>query len=182
MCIIHVISFIWKGNKYIIRGDIDGEPCEKNRYQPFKFQTDGYNKCIFEKSVCNEEGQIAQNSGNTTADTSCRCDYTKGYRFVIEPTNKCYCRPTHEDCSCYKKKCRNNEFLNPSKYNDKLSLTHIYMYIQTNTKISGQTVYIPECRVYVIIWTRIAHLVKNTNQTFLENICRYNSPLNALYT
>ncbi|CAC5422996.1 unnamed protein product [Mytilus coruscus] len=104
------------GNKYIIRGDIDGEPCKGNRYQPFKFKTEGYDKCIFKKSICNEEGQILQNSGNTTADNSCRCDYTKGYSFVIEPTHKCFCHPTQEDCSCYMKKCRRNEFLNPSEY------------------------------------------------------------------
>ncbi|CAC5355471.1 unnamed protein product [Mytilus coruscus] len=109
------------GHKYIIRGDIDGEPCEENRYQPFKFRTDGNNKCIFGKSVCNEEGQIVQNTGNTTTDTSCRCDYTNGYGFVVEPTRKCFCHPTQEDCSCYKKKCSNNEFLNPI-HQDKLAL------------------------------------------------------------
>lgn len=119
------LYFSFKGNKYIIRGDIDGEPCEGNRYQPFKFKTDGYNKCIFEKSICNEEGQIVQNSGNTTVDTSCRCDYTKGYSFVIEPTHKCYCHPTQEDCSCFMKKCQGDEFLNPSEYNISFD-THIH--------------------------------------------------------
>ncbi|CAC5422988.1 unnamed protein product [Mytilus coruscus] len=120
------------GNKYIIRGDIDGEPCERNRYQPFKFKTDGYNECIFEKSVCNEEGQIVQNSGNTTADTSCRCDYTKGYGFVIGPTHKCFCNPTQEDCSCYKKKCNKNEFLNPNTCTESLK----YTYVKTQENVS----------------------------------------------
>lgn len=105
----------FKGNKYILRGDIDGEPCIENRYQPFKFKTDGNNACIFQKSFCNEEGQIVANNGTTAADTSCRCDYTKGYVFVVDPTNKCFCHPTLEDCSCYEKKCDKNQFLNPSE-------------------------------------------------------------------
>ncbi|CAC5398077.1 unnamed protein product [Mytilus coruscus] len=110
----HKEDFHQSGNKYIVRGDIDGEPCEKTRYQPFKFRTEGNSKCIFQKSACSEDGQIIHNNGNTTSDITCRCDYTRGYGFVIKPKHTCFCYPTEEDCSCYKKKCNTNELLNPN--------------------------------------------------------------------
>jgi hypothetical protein len=39
-------------------------------------------------------------------DSTCRCDYKQGYAFVTVPRNKCSCRPSEEDCSCYMKKCQ----------------------------------------------------------------------------
>ena len=52
-------------------------------------------------------------SNYTDKDTTCRCDYTKGYTFVTRPKHICYCVPTEEDCSCYRPICAN---INQGKY------------------------------------------------------------------
>lgn len=57
--------------------------------------------CVFEKSICNEEGQVIYNDNSTKDDRSCRCDYKKKYEFIKTPQNVCFCIPTVEDCSCY---------------------------------------------------------------------------------
>lgn len=63
------------------------------------------------KNKCHEIGQVIARNGSTTEDSSCRCDYTKGFDFVVKPKNACYCFPVAEDCSCYKKKCSAGEIL-----------------------------------------------------------------------
>lgn len=105
------------GFKYIIIGNLNGQPCENNRFQPFKFSMDGYNECVFLKSTCNDNGQILHNHGTPKSDITCSCDYTRGYAFVNKPNNTCYCNPRYEDCSCYKKSCRENEVLTAGKNN-----------------------------------------------------------------
>ncbi|XP_052063861.1 uncharacterized protein LOC127703825 [Mytilus californianus] len=57
--------------------------------------------CVYEKSHCNEEGQVIYSDNSTKDDRACRCDYKKGYSFIKTPRNVCYCIPTEEDCSCY---------------------------------------------------------------------------------
>ncbi|VDI54340.1 Hypothetical predicted protein [Mytilus galloprovincialis] len=42
---------------------------------------------------------------SSSADTACRCDYTKGYAFVTRPKNRCFCNPSDADCSCYRSTC-----------------------------------------------------------------------------
>lgn len=78
---------------------------------------DGYSACVFLKSTCIEEGQILHSHGTTKTDITCRCDYTRGYAYVKMPNNTCYCNPSYEDCSCYKKSCRKYEVLTAGKYN-----------------------------------------------------------------
>lgn len=78
---------------------------------------DGYSKCVFSKSTCTEEGQILHSNGTTKTDKTCRCDYTKGYAYVKIPKTTCYCDPTREDCSCYKKPCGENKVLTAGKQN-----------------------------------------------------------------
>lgn len=98
-----------KGSKRIFSGSFTRGNCTQNRYQPFNFQTNGgMSDCIFEKSICNEEGQIVYQADSTKDDRTCRCDYTKNYAFVKTPRNLCYCNPTEEDCSCYIRSCRLN--------------------------------------------------------------------------
>lgn len=101
------------GYKYVVSGNINGKPCDLERFQPFKFKTDGYSRCVFEKSVCNEEGQVNLKNGTTISDRTCRCDYTGGYAFVTKPANICFCVPSQEDCSCFKKHCKEKEILTP---------------------------------------------------------------------
>ena len=81
-------------------------PCNDAHYQPIPFVTTGNSDCIFRKSLCTEEGQILFSNGTTKTDSTCRCDYKQGYAFVTVPRNKCSCRPSEEDCSCYLKKCQ----------------------------------------------------------------------------
>lgn len=88
-----------------IVGSLEGVKCTSGRYQPFIFWTNGSNICKFEKSICEDEGQIRYSSGTTKADGTCRCDYTKGYDFVVRPQHTCFCLPSEEDCSCYIRQC-----------------------------------------------------------------------------
>lgn len=79
--------------------------CERSRYQPIQFNTTGNSDCIYQKSVCTDEGLVVHNIGTNSSDTSCRCDYRKGYTFVKTPKNTCYCLPSVEDCSCFLIRC-----------------------------------------------------------------------------
>lgn len=79
--------------------------CNIGRFQPIVFTTDGNSGCIFQKSKCDEEGQVVFSNGTSDYDIACRCDYTKGYTFVSNPNNACFCEPFKEDCSCYKENC-----------------------------------------------------------------------------
>ncbi|XP_052078392.1 uncharacterized protein LOC127716270 isoform X2 [Mytilus californianus] len=101
------------GYKYVVSGNINGKPCNVVRFQPFKFKTDGNSRCVFQKSLCTEEGQVDFNNGTTVSDSTCRCDFTRGYAFVSTPKDLCFCVPSNEDCSCFKKPCRENEILTP---------------------------------------------------------------------
>ncbi|XP_052078634.1 uncharacterized protein LOC127716458 [Mytilus californianus] len=98
-------SLLAQGNKYVIRGNLDGENCNKSRYQPFIFKTNESSECVIKKSYCSEEGLIIYSNGSTTEDTSCRCDYSKSYAPIQKPSNPCYCVPSEGDCSCYLKPC-----------------------------------------------------------------------------
>ncbi|CAG2214379.1 unnamed protein product [Mytilus edulis] len=99
------------GKKIVIRGGLDGIKCDKYRYQPIPFLTNVSHQCLFQKSLCTEEGQVVANDSMTNTDVSCRCDYTKGYVFLYRPAHPCFCIPSDEDCSCYLKKCNYNENL-----------------------------------------------------------------------
>lgn len=104
------------GYKLIIRGSRDGTPCDKKFYQPFKFWTNVTSNCLIRKSECTEEGQITYRNGSSISDTTCRCDYTKGYSFVTTPKDICFCIPSSEDCSCHQKPCQSNQYLTPGIY------------------------------------------------------------------
>lgn len=97
---------VWSGN-------IDGQVCESQRYQPIRYFNRDGSDCILEKSVCNEEGQILVENGSPVRDRQCRCDYRRGYAFVFDLPNKCNCIPSIEDCSCYLKHCPKFQVLSP---------------------------------------------------------------------
>ncbi|CAC5421826.1 unnamed protein product [Mytilus coruscus] len=75
--------------------------CSVTRYQPFIFDTIGNSDCIFQKSLCNSLGQETYQNGNTTVDRKCICNTDKGYAFVRNSQNQCYCNPSTDDCSCH---------------------------------------------------------------------------------
>ena len=110
------IFFPFSGSKIVIRGHLDKASCGMDKYQPFKFVTKGNTDCILLKSKCSDEGQLIHNKGNSSSDSMCRCDYTKGYAFVKKPSALCFCNPVIEDCSCFKVQCKNGSFLTPGKY------------------------------------------------------------------
>ncbi|XP_076070598.1 uncharacterized protein LOC143042222 [Mytilus galloprovincialis] len=101
------------GLKLTISGSIQGVVCDNDFYQPNKFWSSGNSRCAFKKSICSDEGQLLFNNGTTEDDRLCRCDYTKGYDFIVRPQHECYCIPSEEDCSCYNKKCSVNDILSP---------------------------------------------------------------------
>ncbi|CAC5377251.1 unnamed protein product [Mytilus coruscus] len=86
--------------------------CSFNRYQPFMFWTNGSSECTFKKSLCSGKGQVIVTDKLTRKDTTCRCDYRRGYSFVLQPKHITYCVPSEEDCSCYNKQCLGGYILN----------------------------------------------------------------------
>ncbi|XP_052090203.1 uncharacterized protein LOC127726788 [Mytilus californianus] len=111
-------DFQQAGRKSVLRGGIDAVVCSKERYQPSQhiFYTNASTNCIFLKSFCNEEGQVVNNQGDRNTDASCRCDYRRGYDFLINPNNPCFCKPSQEDCSCFLKICSNSSQILSSDY------------------------------------------------------------------
>lgn len=97
--------FVISGKKFILSGELNGEPCSNDFFQPFKFWSNYSSECVLTKSNCSEEGQINFSNGNTTSDRACRCDNKKGYAFVHKPNKECFCYPEYEDCSCYFRSC-----------------------------------------------------------------------------
>ncbi|XP_063419304.1 uncharacterized protein LOC134702148 [Mytilus trossulus] len=103
------------GSKLIFEPYFNKAGCSSKRYQPFPFSTDGNNKCVYQTSFCNEEGQIVHREGSMINDTTCGCDSSQGYTFITTPKHNCYCIPSEEDCSCYKLICDNED--NPCPFN-----------------------------------------------------------------
>ncbi|CAG2211643.1 unnamed protein product [Mytilus edulis] len=62
----------------------------------------GHHLCIFDcGSSSFSLGQETYEIGNTSVDRKCICNTDRGYSFVRNPKNQCYCNPSTEDCSCY---------------------------------------------------------------------------------
>ncbi|XP_071142534.1 uncharacterized protein [Mytilus edulis] len=93
------------GSKLVFQPLFNLAKCNAGRYQPIVFTTHGNSECIYSKSKCADEGQLEFSNDSSSADTACRCDYTKGYAFVTRPKNRCFCNPSDEDCSCFRSTC-----------------------------------------------------------------------------
>ncbi|VDI21663.1 Hypothetical predicted protein [Mytilus galloprovincialis] len=89
------------GYKYVFQPNLNRAACNGNRYQPFIFETVGYSDCNYQKSLCNSQGQETYEHGDTRVDRKCICNTDRGYNFVRNLNNQCYCNPSNEDCSCY---------------------------------------------------------------------------------
>ncbi|CAG2198014.1 unnamed protein product [Mytilus edulis] len=100
-----------EGFKYILTPNPDQVPCAARQYQPFTFTTNGNSQCVFRKSLCKSSGQILANYGNSSTDVNCRCDYRQNYDYIIPPKDPCSCKPPVEDCSCYIRKCDDDEVM-----------------------------------------------------------------------
>lgn len=95
----------------VYSGDIDADVCPDDRYMPFNFKSNMTKSCIFLKSKCNGEGQLVHHNWSLAEDTACMCDFSNGYAFIKKPQNNCFCVPSLEDCSCYKKTCRDDNYM-----------------------------------------------------------------------
>ncbi|XP_052072196.1 uncharacterized protein LOC127710406 [Mytilus californianus] len=89
------------GYKYVFQPNLNRATCSVTRYQPFIFDTIGHSDCTYQKSLCNSLGQETYENGNTAVDRKCICNTDRGYSFVKNLQNQCYCNPSTEDCSCY---------------------------------------------------------------------------------
>ena len=107
------------GFKQVVIGGRTRKPCADDRFQPFKFWTNGSSRCEYKRSDCNEEGQVIFYNGSVRTDRRCRCDYTRNYDFVSRPINRCYCVPSEEDCSCYIRSCASGFLLTQGTLNNK---------------------------------------------------------------
>ncbi|VDI12813.1 Hypothetical predicted protein, partial [Mytilus galloprovincialis] len=96
----------------LYEGGLNSKHCPDDQYQPMPYASNEDNKndkCMYLKTRCNGEGQLIHDlSEKPDKDRTCRCDYSQGYDFVYKPRHRCYCIPTEEDCSCYRKPCNNN--------------------------------------------------------------------------
>ncbi|XP_071147417.1 uncharacterized protein [Mytilus edulis] len=107
------------GYKYVFQPNLNRAACSANRYQPFIFETVGYSDCTFKKSLCSSLGQETYANGDTRVDRKCICNTDRGYTFIMNSKNQCYCNPSTEDCSCY---------LGNNPYNETVGLEDINCY------------------------------------------------------
>ncbi|XP_063430345.1 uncharacterized protein LOC134712573 isoform X2 [Mytilus trossulus] len=102
------------GSYVVFQKALNAKRCPAGRYQPFAYWTNAENRCIYQNSKCTAEGQLFLiGSGTTTSDITCRCDYRKGYSYLIRPDDPCNCKPNTEDCSCYLNFCNDDKTLSP---------------------------------------------------------------------
>lgn len=92
------------------------EPCIHQEFQPFVILSSEVYKCAYTKDSCAEKGQVIFSNGTERTNRRCRCDYRKGFSFVIQPKQHCYCDPIQEDCSCFLVDCGYNKQLYSGKF------------------------------------------------------------------
>ncbi|CAC5363193.1 unnamed protein product [Mytilus coruscus] len=93
------------GLRIVYSGNLHAEDCRNPRYSPIPVLSNDSAECDFLKSNCKEEGQVIVDNATSNTDRTCRCDYTKGYNYIIQPIDPCKCSPVKEDCSCYFNTC-----------------------------------------------------------------------------
>ncbi|CAG2247044.1 unnamed protein product [Mytilus edulis] len=93
------------GLRIVFSGDLHAEDCRNPRYSPISVVSNDSAECNFLTSNCKEEGQVIVDNATSNTDITCRCDYTKGYNYIIQPKDPCKCSPVEEDCSCYFNTC-----------------------------------------------------------------------------
>lgn len=122
-------NFDRSGNKQYYPRYFNREPCNGERFQPFKFWTNGSSDCVYLKTLCSGEGQVIYNNRTTTEDRTCGCDFKSGYAFVLPPVNVCFCDPAVEDCACFLKPCPIMNVLSPDYkcVNDSFLATYVYL-------------------------------------------------------
>lgn len=89
------------GEKYVIAGARTTAACSIDTYQPFALWANISSCCLYQKSKCNDEGQIPSSTDLGIADRSCQCDLKNGFHFVKQPKDPCNCFSFEEDCSCF---------------------------------------------------------------------------------
>ncbi|VDI22896.1 Hypothetical predicted protein, partial [Mytilus galloprovincialis] len=106
------MSWMDEGTFAVINNlQIHYEPCIHQEFQPFVILSSEVYKCAYTKDSCAEKGQVIFSNGTERTNRRCRCDYRKGFSFVIQPKQHCYCDPIQEDCSCFLVDCGYNKQL-----------------------------------------------------------------------
>ncbi|CAC5418342.1 unnamed protein product [Mytilus coruscus] len=126
MICCHYLIVIWVLS-LILEVDLFELRCPENLQRHLRVKSfcnasshDSY-ACLFDehtdvfKESCTAQPSFV-NDPSTTQDNNCRCDHIDSYAFLIQPRNKCYCIPSEEDCTCFRKKCPENSSLS-SDYN-----------------------------------------------------------------
>lgn len=112
----YVTQTFYLGFKAVLNnGNLNAIACSSTRFQPLQFSSFKDSRCVLEKSLCSEEGQVLADTGTAEIDRSCRCDYVKGYAILANTSNLCSCTPSEEDCTCFKKSCSDTEILSPGE-------------------------------------------------------------------
>ncbi|XP_052097657.1 uncharacterized protein LOC127732615 isoform X2 [Mytilus californianus] len=94
-----------KGRKVVYAGtNFDVPRCAASTFMPVNVISNMGHECVLQKSICSEEGQLLYENRSTAQDSVCICNFLNGYANVNDNlSNLCYCNPSEEDCSCYKK-------------------------------------------------------------------------------
>ncbi|XP_063414937.1 uncharacterized protein LOC134696902 [Mytilus trossulus] len=106
-------DYVTRGEKYVVTGRLRNVDCSSERYQPFPLWSNVSGVCLFKKTLCKGEGQVVFDNGTLISDGACRCDYTRGFKFIQQPKHNCFCIPSTEDCSCHISKCATGSILSP---------------------------------------------------------------------
>lgn len=94
------------GFRAVLSGNLDVEKFSETYFAPFMYWSNDSVECPYQKSVCAEEGQVILDNGSEEEDVKYFCDYKQGYEYIFKPKHDCYCSSTDEDCTCYRKRCK----------------------------------------------------------------------------
>lgn len=97
-------------------GHLNSEACHEGTFQRHPYKSNTQCACMETKGHCNETGQVVASNGSTTEDRTCRCDFRRGYKFSIKPSNECFCQSSSEDCTCKKIECETGYRLSPGTW------------------------------------------------------------------
>ena len=122
-----------------LSGLIHTVPCREGTFQRHPYKSNTQCACNETKGHCNKTGQIVASNGSTTEDRTCRCDFRRGYKFSIKPSNECVCQSSSEDCTCIKEECKTGHRLSPGTwiYFTELMDSILLLYLNTVTVTAG---------------------------------------------
>ena len=127
-------------------GNINDEDCRVGTFQRSHYESNTQCACNETKGHCNKTGQVVASNGSTTEDRTCRCDFRRGYKFFIKPSNACVCQSSSEDCTCIKEECKTVYRMSPDYecVSENLCFTTNYTCKDYITSEESTTEYVPD--------------------------------------